>query len=203
MDLEIGQLPNEETNLNDSYSIITISEQQAVKDRTNEWLMHTVIEAQSLSAQLAVSDLAIFNQIHSNNEHSHWDWSNKILAKDPLYEFELFSLEIDGKSQALMLLKYPHKATLNQTQIVYVDYLQVAPWNLSHEYRPVKRYKGLGVLMLEFASEYKSKLEQDYGVGLGLHSLPQSEGFYNAIGCKDHGTDQAYLNLKYYEYKVA
>ena len=198
-----GTLRNNETEEYNAYNILEVRSSPDIKTQTDNWLISTLKESISIAASLNINDIDVFKAIHSNNEHSHWDWSRKLATQDPDFEFTVFSLDVKGESQALMMIKYPHQSSINRNKIVYVDYLQVAPWNLKNAYRELKRYRGLGVLMLEFASNFKAQLEHDYNTGLGLHSLPQSEGFYNAIGCTELGQDKDYYNLKYFEYKVA
>jgi hypothetical protein len=81
--------------------------------------------------------------------------------------------------------------------LVYVDYLEVAPWNL-RALTNTPRFGGIGVRLIEAAV----RLSRDEGFHgrVGLHSLPQAEAFYRdtcRMVCL--GADASYENLPYYE----
>jgi hypothetical protein len=62
--------------------------------------------------------------------------------------------------------------------LVYVSFLEVAPWN---QLQSSKRYlKGLGQLLLRLACERSEQL--GYGGRIGLHALQSAEGFYKRLG---------------------
>ncbi len=81
--------------------------------------------------------------------------------------------------------------------IVYVDFVAVAPWNRKTFQHP-QRFRHLGTVMLGAAVELSRTLGLDGRCG--LHSLPQSEGFYLQIGMRDFGLDAAYSSLRYFEF---
>jgi hypothetical protein len=83
--------------------------------------------------------------------------------------------------------------------IVYVDYVAVAPWNRKIVQHP-QRFKNLGKVMLGQA--VATSIAAGLDGRCGLHSLPQSEGFYRRIGMSDFGTDLAYSSLRYFEFSV-
>jgi hypothetical protein len=132
-------------------------------------------------------------------ESGHWDWRNKA-EPEGVSEHRLIAIECDGEIQGLMALSASPRAArlLPGEAVVYVDYLEAAPWNLR---QPVQapRYLGVGTLLISEA------IRQSFHLGLGgrvgLHSLPQAERFY-ADRCRMtfHGNDQDYYNLAYFEY---
>jgi hypothetical protein len=81
--------------------------------------------------------------------------------------------------------------------LVYVDYLEVAPWNQSFAGTP-KKYRGAGRVMMTAAAALS--VEMNFKGRVGLHSLPQSENFYRSMGLVDFGPDQqVHGNLHYFE----
>jgi hypothetical protein len=80
--------------------------------------------------------------------------------------------------------------------LVYVDYLESAPWNLRSGSR---QYLGVGQLLLREA--VNRSIELGYRGRVGLHSLPQVEPFYERkcglVGC---GPDSEYYGLVYFEF---
>lgn len=59
--------------------------------------------------------------------------------------------------------------------LVYVDYLEAAPWNLK-EFTDRPRYGLVGTRLVEYAVRYS--LVQGFHGRVGLFSLPQAERFY-------------------------
>jgi hypothetical protein len=132
-------------------------------------------------------------------EHGHWDWRNKIRTTLSGYH-QIIAVEFGGEVQGLMaVLSRPRMAVLQADRgpVLYGDYLENAPWNLKGLAEP-PRLVGVGtVLMIEAV---KSSDESGLRGRVGLHSLPQAEGFYESncrmtrIGC-----DPNYSHLTYFE----
>ena len=81
--------------------------------------------------------------------------------------------------------------------LVYVDFVENAPWNRP-ELRNPPLYRGVGTILIRAAIEL-SKSEEFKG-RIGLHSLPQANAFYaNTIGMTDLGQDRDYQGLRYFE----
>ncbi|HET6572762.1 MAG TPA: hypothetical protein VFG68_04100 [Fimbriiglobus sp.] len=136
-------------------------------------------------------------------EHSHWDWSLKIgLLNQP--GVRCVGIEYAGEMQGMMAVKETgHPARLDPDRgqpVVYVEFLESAPWNSRAVVR-VPRYLTVGRRLLAAAVELSMELGHDGRVG--LHSLPQSEGFYEyACGMYPWGQDPGYHGLMYYEFTV-
>jgi hypothetical protein len=130
-------------------------------------------------------------------EHSHWDWRNKTDSIEAGRHL-LIAVECEGKAQGLMaVLRAPRPARIGDGDIVYVDYLESAPWNLkAFVARP--RFFGVGTVLLADAIH----LSRDLGLGgrVGLHSLPQAETFYTRCRMTRVGPDSEYYDLPYFEY---
>jgi hypothetical protein len=130
----------------------------------------------------------------------HWDWRTKTTQVAGLLAYKGFSVVCGGITQGLMrvdLNKLGRLPAQKGKPIVYVDYLEVAPWNRPDLGQAV-RYKGVGTALLVAAIA----LSRDEGFNgrIGLHSLPQADAFYRErCGMTDLGPDTAYQNLHYFE----
>lgn len=128
----------------------------------------------------------------------HWQWRTKC-AIAPAAHRRVFSLLNAGEVEAAMLLLLGRTSRDPSTPlpIVYVDFVAIAPWNRKAFQNP-QRFRHLGTVMLGAAVEISRTLGLDGRCG--LHSLPQSEGFYRHIGMRDFGPDAAYSSLRYFEF---
>jgi hypothetical protein len=81
--------------------------------------------------------------------------------------------------------------------LVYIDYLESAPWNL-----PIMvdspTYGGIGPVLMRTAVQLS--YDEGFHGRIGLHALPQSEEFYRD-DCEMHGCgpDASVDDLPYYE----
>lgn len=132
-------------------------------------------------------------------QSAHWDWAAKVAEVDGLIGFRSFSVTANSLTQGLMRLDLTKSARLDGQlgkPLVYVDYLEVAPWNQPFGGSPV-RYRGVGTALLIAAAALS--VEEDFKGRIGLHALPQSEGFYSHHGMADMGPDAQCQNLRYFE----
>lgn len=129
----------------------------------------------------------------------HWEWDAKAADITQLLALRGFAVTCGGETQGLM------QVDLNQSgraaahagkPIVYIDYLETAPWNWA-ELGRTPRYKGVGMALL--AAAIALSVEEGFGGRIGLHSLPQSEDFYRRRRMLDMGPDPAVQNLRYFE----
>jgi hypothetical protein len=83
--------------------------------------------------------------------------------------------------------------------LVYVEYLEVAPWN-RRAVTNAPRYKGVGTVLM--AAAIQLSLDEGNNGRIGLHSLPQADTFYRDV-CQmtDLGPDATYPSypLRYFE----
>jgi hypothetical protein len=133
----------------------------------------------------------------------HWDWEMKAAQVEGLLAFRGFSVVCGGMTQGLLrvdLNKSARESSQAGKALVYVDYLEVAPWNRS-ELGRLPRFKGVGTALVTAAVALS--LEEGFKGRIGLHSLPQADGFYrDRCGMSDLGPDAAYQNLRYFEMSV-
>lgn len=130
-----------------------------------------------------------------------WDWSRKARELRAL-EASGYAIKGEGKWQAVMLTKSAthfsmHPSTLGKP-LIYVEYVEVAPWNWTIDdigQRP--KFKALGTTLLREA--VLQSVREEFEGRVGLHSLPQAEGFYERCGMAALGRDRAKQGLMYFE----
>ena len=126
-----------------------------------------------------------------NIQDQGWDWRQKIDIYGGRLSKVSFAIECNGKTQGLMLADLGSRTSKIRGEeglpLVYIDFIAVAPWN-----RPVlaeePRYKGVGSVLLVTAISLS--IDEEMEGRIGLHSLPQSEGFYaEYCGMTSHGPE--------------
>lgn len=133
-------------------------------------------------------------------EHGHWAWGEKVKESAHLLSCPTLAIECADQTQGLMLLKTDgHFGMLPSEMgkpLVYIVYLATAPWNLRMLVRQ-SRFTGIGLVLLHAAIQMS--LDNEFKGRIGLHSLPQAEGFYERHGFQCLGVDPEKEGLKYYE----
>jgi hypothetical protein len=138
-------------------------------------------------------------------ENWHWDWRKKMEKIRGLLAFSPLALICENQVQGLMLLAMAgHSCRLPEQakkDLVYIDYLETAPWNRK-AIVPQPRFGGVGTVMIRAAIEVSR--QEDFRGRIGLHSLPAAEEFYGAVcGMTDLGRDESYQGLRYFEMTAA
>ncbi|MEX1042961.1 MAG: hypothetical protein WDZ51_20165 [Pirellulaceae bacterium] len=136
-------------------------------------------------------------------ESSHWDWEAKVDVIEGLVSYAAFVLECGGDAQGIMILNTGFKFCRIQSQdkmpLVYVEFLETAPWNRKQLVTP-RRYCRVGPALIDVAIQVSEQV--GYQGRLGLHSLPQSDGWYRDIcGMTDLGIDRD-KGLRYFEMTI-
>jgi hypothetical protein len=137
--------------------------------------------------------------------YSHWDWT----TKEPYLEMlamKFFGVGYQGKLQGIIEVQtvgYEGRSPAQKGQaLVYIDYLQVAPWNiriLTEALGQKPQLRGVGTRLMEAVIRFS----EDEGMKgrIGLHSLPHSEGFYtNECGMTAVQRDPLKQNLLWCEF---
>lgn len=131
----------------------------------------------------------------------HWDWRRKVQDSSGSLANPSFCVMCQGTTQGMMILDTLHSARLNTQvgkSIIYIEYLEVAPWNRRGLMTNLPRYQPVGSILVRAAIEFSR--QEGFKGRLGLHSLPQSNGYYaNTCGMTDLGADPGYQNLRYFE----
>jgi GNAT superfamily N-acetyltransferase len=129
----------------------------------------------------------------------HWDWRQKTARVQGLLAFRGFSVVAQGETQGLAqidLTKAAREASQAGKPLVYLNFLEVAPWNRP-ELGQQPRLRGVGTALLSAAVALS--VEEGFKGRTGLHSLPQADDFYRRNGMTDLGPDPTYQNLRYFE----
>lgn len=130
----------------------------------------------------------------------HWDWARKTAEVQGLLAFKGFSVVAQGVTQGLArvdLTKSAREPSQVGKPLVYLDYVEVAPWNRP-ELGAVPRFRGVGTALVSAVIQLSD--EEGFRGRIGLHALPQSEGFYrDRCRMTDFGPDSATQNLRYFE----
>ena len=134
-------------------------------------------------------------------QHRHWDWRKKFEATEGFAAYPMFGIECEGDIQGLMLVstagKICHLETQRGKSLVYVNFLEAAPWNVA-SIVPEPRYSLVGNTLLAAAIQLSINLE--FSGRIGLHSLPQADGWYaKSCGMSDLGCDPTAHHLRYFE----
>ena len=83
--------------------------------------------------------------------------------------------------------------------LVYIDFLEIAPWNwVVPELGRQGRFRSVGSML--FWRAVKQSEQEGFKGRVGLHALPQAEQFYErACGMTSLGHDPSKENLSYFE----
>lgn len=131
----------------------------------------------------------------------HWDWSKKA-PELRLLESSGFGVVCEKKWQGVMMTRTASflarlKADRGKP-LVYLDFLEVAPWNwVIHEINHPGLFKTIGLQL--FWRAILQSLDEGFKGRVGLHSLPKAENFYRKCGMVEVGYDAAKQGLMYFE----
>ena len=162
-----------------------------------------------LADSIESNHLADFEQLWKSfpgapeKEHKHWDWRKKVDYYSGQLSYNCFALECDGKTQGMMIVNMMERCRLPQhtnKHLVYIEFIATAPWNL-RSVTDVQKYKGVGLTLI--AAAINRSIDEGNHGRIGLHSLPQADGFYRErCGMIDLGPDASYspkYPLRYFE----
>ncbi len=131
----------------------------------------------------------------------HWNWRQKAEAFSGSLANPSFCVMAQGMTQGMMILNTLPKARVASQagkELIYVEYLENAPWNRKQANDDQVRFAGVGSLLMRAAIEFSR--DEGFKGRLGLHSLPQSNDWYAKVcGMTDLGSDAGYQNLHYFE----
>jgi hypothetical protein len=143
-------------------------------------------------------------------QHLHWDWGAKLGVGSgldvggPLSPYRLMGIRVREEEhwQGLVLttsVGHREKIGGRGRDILYIKYLETAPWNLVVEkLGRTGRYGGVGPQLMRASIALSRALELRGRVG--LHALPQAERFYrDDCGMTDLGIDTTCEGLRYFE----
>jgi hypothetical protein len=165
--------------------------QANLDDWVSEW--RPALRSVVREMRAAGFDSALFPQT------AHWDWEQKIRRVQGLLAFRSCAVVAQGKTQGLMRVELNHTGRIASQAgkpLVYVEYLEVAPWNRGN--LPGQRFRGVGTALMTAAIDLS--LSEEFAGRVALHALPQAESFYrDACEMTDLGEDASYDGLRYFE----
>lgn len=133
-------------------------------------------------------------------ESDTWTWAEKPFTL-PAGDAVVIAVACDERVQGLMLVdRRPSQRRSRRPSHgscrLYVDYLESAPWNQRGYADELVVYGGVGSALIYTAI----RVSEEAGcMGcIGLHALPEAEGFYRHLGFEDLGRD-AEEELHYFE----
>lgn len=141
----------------------------------------------------------LFSQNGINDQH--WRWFNKTFVLSDPNTYEWFYLIADNDIQAVAVVFHPKISRFDTDQIIYIDYLAVAPWNRNTVIAD-KRFSGLGSKLIKVLNLHLGKA-LSYREGFSLHSLAQAKTYYESIGMKDFGPDSNKHDMHYFEMEAS
>ena len=131
-------------------------------------------------------------------QHDHWDWKTK--KEKSASDSRFFGVQCEGKMQGMMKLSAGHPCQIaeqNEKELVYIEYIEIAPWNL-RDLAETPQYRGVGSFFIEAAIQLSHQVGTEGRVG--LHSLKQSEQFYRNSDMTDCGLQKMGYSLYNYRY---
>lgn len=133
-------------------------------------------------------------------ESAHWNWRAKMKHARRKRTQQSFAIVYRDVTQGLMIVDPTREARLKpdrDKRLVYLDYLEVAPWNRPG-WQPHRVFQSVGTVLVRAAIQVS--LDNGHDGRIGLHSLPQADNFYCNLGMTNLGPDADYQNLCYFEF---
>lgn len=140
------------------------------------------------------------------SESLHWNWASKVIrlarvGLGGLSPARGFGIRAVGSWQGLLLadgLSKRARLSPGRMHLVYVEFVEAAPWNWDIENLQQGLFGGIGVQLMEMAVRWS--ISEGFAGRVGLHSLSKAEGFYRRrCGMTDLGPDDDYEGLRYFE----
>lgn len=144
-------------------------------------------------------------------QNFHWNWQLKVMQLrrlaigSALSPIRLMGVKAAIRWQGIILAKsvgHVSRLAPKGRDLLYVDYVESAPWNLEMtDIAQKPEFTGTGRQLMEAVVRLSRAM--DFEGRVGLHSLDQAEGVYKRWGMTDLGKDPDYLNLRYFEMSEA
>lgn len=129
--------------------------------------------------------------------HVHWDWRNKRSERGE-QAFRFVTIDFHGFLQGVMAVdRKEGRSRQSDRPLLTIDYLETAPWNQT-SLPLLTQYGGVGSSLISQAILLSQQL--GFEGRIGLHSLPDAEGFYRKLGFSFLGYDRAFQGLACFEY---
>lgn len=140
-------------------------------------------------------------------ESLHWDWSRKAIrllfgAPD---DFRIMAVRRQTIWEGALITLCKNQVALMAPDagkpLVYVDFLEAAPWNWMVDKIQSQKFKAVGSVLLRAAIE--QSYAKNWDGRIGLHALPQATQFYLKQGLQFVKNDVGKQNLPYFELSAA
>jgi histone acetyltransferase (RNA polymerase elongator complex component) len=160
----------------------------------------SVAEFREIAESWAISKMRFRETIKRRGgnlpDNDSWNWEDKAATTtSDLHQF--IAVGTDAVQGMMMLSTALQLSFITQGCLLYVEYLESAPWNLPEYAGSDARYRGVGSTLLAAAIEVS--IAAGCAGRLALHSLPGSRGFYEKAGFERIRFD-ASENLDWYEF---
>jgi hypothetical protein len=132
-------------------------------------------------------------------EDAHWRWSKKVNFTSGQLAFRHYAIEYENSTEGLMMVALVgHQSRIVPPKdILYIDYLSVAPQNRVIIQNPPK-LKIIGSVFFNYAVQIS--MEEGMNGRVGLHALPNAISWYrDKLELVAFGKDISYHNLEYFE----
>lgn len=127
----------------------------------------------------------------------HWDWEAIANQAQIGFRRKTFYLTHQHEVQGALHALFPKQSiSLPTSNLVYVDFIAVAPWNRRH-FQQMPLFKAVGSALMVHTCN--CSFSEGYDGVIGLHSLIQAEPFYQNIGMNGLFNDPQKNNMKYFE----
>jgi hypothetical protein len=142
-------------------------------------------------------------------DYLNWDWAKK----EPYLHMlatKFFGISCRNTLQGIVLVQTENingdctcrLPNQKGKSLLYIDYLQVAPWNIKLLMEPIGQkvdFRGVGSRLMEAAIRFS--IDEGFKGRIGLHSLPSSEAYYrDECGMTPVARDFRKQNLLWFEF---
>lgn len=135
-------------------------------------------------------------RLPASAEHRHWDWENKTGQS----KYRLVAVMNEESCEGLLsITKRTVPSWKDGRPLVYVAYIESAPWN-NDAHPDGARHKGVGAGLMTGAIMLSQESAAKGGVC--LHSLDSSRRVYRHWGMMAYGRDMRYEDLTYFEFSA-
>lgn len=130
----------------------------------------------------------------------HWNWKTKA-PKLRLLAVEGFAISHESSWQAVVMIDVASYVSRIESgkPLLYIDFIEVAPWNWTiRELGKKREFGGCGKIL--FRRLLKKSFDEGFKGRVGCHALPQAESFYEGdCRMQRFGPDSKKENLVYFE----
>jgi len=148
------------------------------KECDERWTQYNIELLEYIESQ-KYSDKELSNILDSiQTEDFHWNWFFKSFAMRT-QEYRWFYMYANDKPQGACVIYQPKDSALQESNIFYVEFIAVAPWNRDCLIRK-RELRCVGTTLFKAVLDYAVN-ELGLTPGFSLHSLPQARKYYEKL----------------------